>query len=208
MTSNTAPVDEVLLERFKRLSSGEIADTKLDTVTVLRPDIGALHTDCSVVGPVRTAMLDPSALCAPVGTLEDADEGEVVVIDADGCVDEAVWGDLLSAYATKRGVEGVVTNGAIRDVSGIRDLGFPAFARELTPRGPTGSGEEAERNVPVTVGGASIQPGDILVGDETGIVVIERDAAEDVLAAAEDIAEMERSVREHIDDGGALEDAL
>lgn len=207
MTEDIPPIDDELLERSERLSSGEIADTKLDSVTVLRADIGALHTDCSVVGPVRTAMLDPSALCAPVGTLEDADEGEVVVIDTDGCIDEAVWGDLLSAYAIERGVGGIVTNGAMRDVSGVRELGFPAFARELTPRGPTGS-EEAERNVPVTVGGASIQPGDILVGDETGVVVIERDAAEDVLAAAEDVAEMERDIREHVDGGGALEDAL
>lgn len=207
METTDEPINESILERFEKLSSGEVADTKLDSVTVLRPEIGATHTDCSVVGPVRTALLDPSMLCAPVRTLEEANEGEVIVIDADDCVDEAVWGDLLSAYAIEVGVSGVVTNGSIRDIDGIRELGFPVFSRERIPSGPSGS-EEAERNVPVTVGGASIQPGDILVGDETGIAVIERAAVEEVLEAAEAVAEMERGVREHIDGGGSLEDAL
>ena len=207
MTTGSDTIDESVVERFEHVSSGEVADTKLDAVSVLGPDIDPVHTDCEVVGTARTVTLDPSALCAPVTTLEKAHEGEVIVVDADDRIDEAVWGELLSRYAAATGVRGVITNGAIRDVTGIRDLGFPTFAKGRTPRGPSGS-EPAERAVPVTVGGSSIEPGDILVGDETGVVVVKRDDATDVIEAAEEVAETEQGVRQKLDEGETLENAL
>ncbi|WP_245634148.1 RraA family protein [Halalkalicoccus paucihalophilus] len=121
--------------------------------------------------------------------------------------EEAVWGELLSTYARSTGVRGVVINGAVRDVAGVRNLGFPVFARTVTPRGPSGR-KEVERNVPVTIGGVSIDPGDVLVGDESGVVAIDRDAVEDVTSAAETIAQTEREVGQLIDEGRALEEAF
>jgi 4-hydroxy-4-methyl-2-oxoglutarate aldolase len=127
------------------------------------------------------------------------------VQDADGRREQfdAARAEDPSTYASKVGVNGVVTNGAVRDLDGIRDLGSPVFARALTPRGPSGT-EEIDRNVPVTVGGAPIEPGDVVVADESGVVVIERDAVEDVTATAE----TERNVESLIHEGLSLERAL
>lgn len=207
MGSDTDPIDRTVLDQLKRCSTSAIADTKHERVKALSPDIEPVHTDCAFAGTVRTVSLDPSALWAPVQTLDTALEDEVVVVDADDSVDEAIWGELLSTFATAAGVTGMVTNGAVRDVSGVRDVGFPVFARAVTPRGPSGS-EEAGRNVQVTVGGVSIDPGDVAVGDESGVVVIEREAVADVASAAEAIAETEREVDRLIGEGRSLEQAF
>lgn len=207
MAQDTEPVDEAVLDRLKDCSAPAIADTKHDGVQVLSDEIEPVHTDCAFAGTARTVTLDPSSLWAPAQTLDTAREDEVVVVDADDRVEEAVWGELLSEYALRIGVRGVITNGAVRDVAGMRDAGFPAFARAVTPRGPSGR-EEVDRNVEVTVGGASIEPGDVLVGDETGVVVIDRDALEAVTSAAEDVAATEREVERLIDDGASLVTAL
>lgn len=196
-----------MLDRLEQCSTSAVADTNHDGVTALASAIEPVHTDGAFVGPVRTVALDPASLSAPVRTLDAAREGEVVVVDAEDSTDEAVWGELLSTYAAAAGVRGMVTNGAVRDVAGIRDCGFPVFARAVTPRGPSGS-EEAERNARVTVGGASIDPGDVLVGDDSGVVVIERAAVEEVAAAAETIAETERAAERLIREGRSLEGAF
>lgn len=207
MVTNTGSIDEAVLDRLEQCSTPAIADTKREDVTTLAPAIEPIHAGRAFAGVVRTVTLDPSALWAPVGTLDTALEDEVVVVDADDSVDEAVWGELLSTHAAATGVRGMVTNGAVRDVSAIRDVDFPVFARAVTPRGPSGN-EEDERNVQVTVGGAPIDPGDVLVGDDSGAVVIERDAAEEVASAAEAVAEAERDVERSIRNGTSLERAF
>lgn len=207
MPTDSEPVDETVLDRLEQCSTSAVADTKHESVETLASGIKPVHPDCTVAGTVRTVVLDPSALWAPVQTLDTASEDEVVVVDTNDSVEEAVWGELLSTYATARGVRGMVTNGAVRDIDGIRDLGFPVFSQAVTPRGPSGR-EEAERNVPVTVGGVSIEPGDVIVGDESGVVAIDRNAVEDVTSAAETVAQMEREVDRLIDEGRSLERAF
>lgn len=207
MPTNGDPVDDTLLDRLEQCSTSAIADTKHESVETLDSAIKPVHRDCTFAGTVRTVVLDPSALWAPVQTLDTALEDEVVLVATDDSVEEAVWGELLSTYATATGVRGMVTNGAVRDVAGIRDIGFPVFARTVTPRGPSGR-EEAERNVQVTVGGVSIDSGDVLVGDESGVVAIDRGAAEDVASAAETVARTEREVDRFIDEGRSLERAF
>ncbi|WP_251343455.1 RraA family protein [Haloplanus halophilus] len=207
MSTDPGPVESEVLDRLERRSPAAIADTNHGGVRTLAPGIDPVHADCAFAGTVRTVVLDPDALWAPVGTLDAAREDEVVVVDADESVDEAIWGELLSSYASEQGVRGMVTDGAVRDVSGIRELGFPAFAREVTPRGPSGDAA-VERDVRVTVGGASMAPGDVLVGDESGVVVIDRDAVEDVAAEADAVDRKERQVERLIDDGNSLERAF
>ncbi|WP_226023334.1 RraA family protein [Halomicrobium salinisoli] len=207
MSQEPEPVDGTVLDHLQNCTAPAIADTKHEGVQVVSGDIEPVHTDCAFAGTARTVTLDPSSLWAPAQTLDTAREDEIVVVDADDRVDEAVWGELLSEYAVEAGVRGLVTNGAVRDVAGMRDADFPAFARTVTPRGPSGR-EEVDRNVPVSIGGASIDPGDVLVGDETGVVVIDRDALDEVTSAAEDVAEKEREVERLIDEGATLEQAL
>lgn len=205
--SNPDPVKTTVLDRLEQCSPAAIADTGYNQVTVLSPDIEPVHSHCSFAGTVRTVALDPSALWAPVQTLDTAREEEVIVVDTEDTVEEAIWGELLATYATRIGVRGLVTNGAVRDVAGIRELDFPVFARSVTPRGPSGS-TEAARNVEVTVGDAKIAPGDVLVGGQSGVVAIKRDAVSEVTTAAESIVQTEREVAQLISDGRTLQEAF
>lgn len=207
MVTDNEPVDKTILDQLKQFSTAAIADTEHESVKTLAPAIKPVHPDCAFAGTVRTVALDSSALWAPVQTLDTALEDEVVVVDADDSVDEAIWGELLSTHATATGVRGMVTNGAVRDISGIREIGFPVFAQAVTPRGPSGS-EETERNVQVTVGGATIDPGDVLVGDESGVIVIDHDAVGVVTSAAEVVVQTEQEVDHSIGEGKSLEQAF
>jgi regulator of RNase E activity RraA len=207
MATDLEPLDDERTERLGHLSAAAIADAGHEGATVLSSAIAPLHTDCTFVGTARTSRLDPSGLWVPLRTLMDARTGEVVVVDAADEVSEAVWGELLSRYAEREGVVGLVTNGAVRDVAEIRALSYPVFAQGRTPRGPSGSGEAAV-DVPVTVGGATIEPGDVLVGDETGVVTIRRDAVAAVIDAAERVEATEREVQRRIDEGEPLDRIL
>ncbi len=207
MSSDPDPVDPELLARLAACSPAAVADTTHDSVATVAAAIDPVQPNCTFAGTARTVTLDPAALWAPVQTLDTARTAEVIVVDTDDSVEEAIWGELLSRYATAHGVRGLVTNGAVRDLDGIADCGFPVFARSVTPRGPSGHVED-ERNVPVTVGGVTITPGDVLVGDRSGVVAIDRDAVDEVTAAAETVVQTERTVDRLIHEGHSLEAAI
>ncbi|MFC6614402.1 RraA family protein [Halopenitus salinus] len=207
MTTDVDPVDETVLEGFRDLSSAVVADTKREDVAVLEGSIRAIHRDCSLVGTAKTTRVDPEAIWPPVESVVDADPGEVLVVDAGGAVREAVWGELLSTYAKESGVVGMITDGAVRDIADIRELEFPVFAPARTPRGPSGDGE-VEADVPVAVGGTLVSPGDVVIGDETGVTVVDPENADAVLEEAQAIEETEGAVREHVENGVSLADAM
>jgi 4-hydroxy-4-methyl-2-oxoglutarate aldolase len=103
--------------------------------------------------------------------------GSVLVADARAHEDTAVWGGILHTAAKKRGVVAVVVDGAMRDVAELRDSGLPAYARAVVPTGPH-KGFGGEINGPVQCGGVTVHPGDVLVGDDDGVVVIRPDQVE------------------------------
>lgn len=103
--------------------------------------------------------------------LEFCRPGDVLVIDAGGDLNNAIVGGILSFYAASIGVQGVVVDGAIRDVAEIRERDFPVYARGVTHRGPYKDGP-GEINVPISVGGMVVNPGDVVVGDQDGLLAI------------------------------------
>jgi RraA family protein len=107
--------------------------------------------------------------------------GDVLVIDGGGDITQALMGEIMATYAESLGVQGLVIDGAIRDVGAIREHDFPVYARAVTHRGPYKNGP-GEVNVPVTVGCMVVQPGDIIVGDQDGVLAI---APADVAAIIE-----------------------
>lgn len=108
--------------------------------------------------------------------LEFCRPGDVLVVDAGGDLHNAVVGGILTFYAAKIGLAGVVIDGAIRDVAEIRANEFPVYARGVTHRGPYKDGP-GEINVPITVGGMVVNPGDIVVGDQDGLLAIPQDGS-------------------------------
>lgn len=104
--------------------------------------------------------------------LEMAKPGDVIVVDAAGDMNQGMLGDIMVALAKKRGVAGYVVDGIVRDLRGMRHYSdVPVFARGLTPRGPWFDGP-GEINVPISCGGVVVNPGDIIIGDEDGVIVI------------------------------------
>lgn len=126
--------------------------------------------------------------------------GDVLVIDGAGEVTQALMGDIMASFAQSLGVQGLVIDGAIRDVGALSQRDFPVYARGVTHRGPYKNGP-GEINVPVTVGGMVVHPGDIVVGDEDGVLAIAPADVEAVIAGARKQAEKEAAALKSIAEG-------
>ncbi|AUL46485.1 methyltransferase [Bordetella trematum] len=126
--------------------------------------------------------------------------GHVLVIDAGGDLSNAVLGEIMKRYLQVHGCAGVVVDGAIRDVGAFEADSFPCYARGHSHRGPYKDGP-GEVNVPVSIGGQVIQPGDLLVGDEDGLVSFPAEEAEALIAAARAHADKEARIMEEIAGG-------
>jgi RraA family protein len=123
--------------------------------------------------------------------------GDVLVIDGDGCLDRALMGEIMKRVAQVRGFAGLVIDGAVRDVSAYREDSFPCYARGVCHRGPYKEGP-GEINVPVSISGVVVNPGDIVVGDDDGVVFISPSDARQVAAASRKKAADEAAVFEAI----------
>lgn len=126
--------------------------------------------------------------------------GHVLVVDAGGVTSNAIVGELLLLYAQQRGCAGFVIDGAIRDSAAFAEADFPCYARSVTHRGPYKTGPGAI-NVPVSIGGQVVQPGDVIVGDEDGLVSFPALEADRLIAAAERSRMHEQAIREEIATG-------
>lgn len=109
--------------------------------------------------------------------------GDVVVIDSGGTMNRSIMGEMMFTYAQGRGLAGIVLDGCIRDIGGTRNLDIPVYAKGITPQGPFKKGP-GEINVPIACCGQAVMPGDILIGDPDGVVVIHKEDAQYVVEAS------------------------
>jgi 4-hydroxy-4-methyl-2-oxoglutarate aldolase len=133
-------------------------------------------------------------------------EGAVVVLATTGRVDVALWGELLTTRLVARGGAGAVTDGGVRDVAGIRRLGVPVFAAGISPRDSMGRMLVTGFGEPVRCAGVDVAPGDLVRGDEDGVVVVPAELAQATLAAAEEKLGLERVVRDSLARGETAAD--
>ena len=158
----------------------------------LRP----MHDGAKLCGPAFTVRTSPGDNLLVHKAIDIAEPGDVIVVDAGGVNDNAIIGELMSARAEQRGVGGMVIWGAIRDSKELAQGSFPVYASGVTHRGPYKNGP-GEINVTVTIGGMTVNPGDIIVGDADGLIAVPQDQAEAVLASAKAIlAKEEKSMKE------------
>ena len=139
----------------------------------------------------------------PVEAIDVAGPGDVLVISNDGGTHIAPWGELATHSAKNRGVSGVVIDGAVRDVDDIREMAFPVFARATVPNAgePKGLGEI---NAEIACCGQEVRPGDWIVADESGVVVVPRERAYEVARRAMEVKKTEERIREEIRRGKTL----
>lgn len=144
-----------------------------------------------MVGRALTVQTRPGDNLVVHKAVDMAEQGDVLVIDAGGQTDRAIIGGLLGSYAQNRALAGIVLDGAVRDISELAGLDIPIFARGVSHLGPYKDGPGLIRGN-VAIGGTAVSQGDLVVGDEDGIVFIPRHRVADVVAAAEAVVERER----------------
>jgi RraA family protein len=173
--------DPDVVSGFGEFETPAISDL-MNRLYTMRQQIRPMtHPGLRILGPACTVKCYPGDNLMVHKGLDIAQPGDVLVVDASGSDMTAVLGDLVSTKARHRGIAGVVVDGLIRDLPAILALGdFPVFARGVTPLGPLHRGP-GEVNLPVSAGGVVVNPGDVIVGDLNGVVVVPRDIAPDLL---------------------------
>lgn len=145
------------------------------------------------IGTALTVRTRPIDNLAPYAALKFAKPGDVLVVAVDGSDTVSVLGDILLGMAKNAGIVSAVTDGVVRDLAGINQVGIPTFARALSPNSPFKDGP-GEVGLPITLGGVGISAGDILVGDVDGVVVVPRGDAGRVAAELKAIADKEATM--------------
>ena len=159
-----------------------------------------------LAGPAYTVRYLPvGSRTGTVGDyIEDVPPGSVVVLDNGGREDVTVWGELLTAAAIARGVAGTVVYGAHRDSASIRKLGYPIFSTAVYMRTGKGRVYAADTGGPVQVGGVHVEPGDFVVADSDGVVILPRSRSDEVRRIAEEIREAETEIARLVSGGVTL----
>ena len=139
--------------------------------------------------------------------IDDLDQGTVVVLDNQGRLDATVWGDLLTTAAAGRVVGGTVIDGVCRDVDRSIELGYPIFSRGNWMRTGKDRVRVEEIGGPVSIGGIRVEPGDLLLGDGDGLVVVPAASADAVIAASIEIERAEQAIRDALTGGASLRSA-
>jgi regulator of RNase E activity RraA len=174
-------VDAATVSAFKRLPVANISDS-MSRMTAGGARLRPLHAGGVLAGAALTVKTRPGDNLMIHKALDLAERGDVIVVDGGGDLSNALIGELMIAHAKVRGIAGFVLNGAARDYGTIRAGDFPVFAAGVTHRGPYKDGP-GEINVPVAIDGMVIEPGDLIVGDDDGLVCVPFAHTKEILAA-------------------------
>ncbi|MGQ9599355.1 MAG: RraA family protein [Anaerolineae bacterium] len=206
MSETEIPAAE-MIERYKRVHTPAVADI-LDKrglfKQVLPPQIQAIAPGMKVAGPVQTVKGTPTIihkdeyLEVAFAAYMAIEPGQVAVYDTSQDLGTAHWGEMISTTTQAKGCGGAIIDGGVRDVERIIELGFPVFARYKTPADIRGRWRYVEVGVPIRIGDVEIRPGDWVLGDSNGVVVVPQALAAEVLLAAEEVIEVENKIRQEL----------
>lgn len=169
-----------MVEAFSLLPVANVSDA-MARMTAAGPTLRPMHASGRMAGVALTVKSRPGDNLMLHKAIDMAVPGDVIVVDAGGDLSNALMGELMLAYAVKKGVSGFVLNAAIRDLDAFVSTNLPTYAAGVTHRGPYKDGP-GEINVPISIGGMVIEPGDIMIGDSDGVLCVPLADADDVLA--------------------------
>ncbi|KAB2947594.1 MAG: bifunctional hexulose-6-phosphate synthase/ribonuclease regulator [Candidatus Methanoperedens sp.] len=197
-------IDEKIIELLKQVSTPNISDAMHRKGAM--KDIHSICKGTKAVGKAVTVQTFPGDWAKPVEAINAALPGDIIVIN-NNSTHVAPWGELATLSSINKGVAGVVIDGAVRDVDDIRRLNFPVFATSIVPNAgePKGFGEI---NTEIQCGGQTVKPGDFIVGDDNGVVVIPRERAYEIARRAVEVEKNERRIRDEITRGKTLSEVL
>jgi 4-hydroxy-4-methyl-2-oxoglutarate aldolase len=191
---------EPIIERLSKLDTCAVSDA-LDSLGLKGATwgIGPLWQCPRIVGRAVTMKIKPAGLQQPtqhLGTapIEAANPGDIIVIDNGGQLQFSCWGGLLALSAKLKGVSGVVIDGACRDIDEARELSFPVYARGVVPMTARGRIMQESFNQEIQFGGVQCHPGDLVIADGSGVVIIPKQKEEEVIGAGEGIYQKEQEM--------------
>lgn len=174
---------EEIIAKIQKVPSTCVADAS-DGMNNMDTAIKPLKEGYKVCGRAVTVKMPAGDNSAVLRAIRAAKQGDILVIDSKGYTSRAVAGDFVAGLAQILGLGGMVVDGSIRDFIGIGNSGFPVFCRSVTASASNKNGG-GEINVPITCGGVAVNPGDIVVGDDDGVVIVPKDREQEILVAAE-----------------------
>jgi len=194
-------VDAALCARAAGVPAANIGDVA-NRMQAMRGGFHAYGGRKALAGPAFTVRVRAGDNLMLHEALDLARPGDVVVCDAGGDLGTAIMGDIMARHAARRGIAAIIVDGAIRDVEGLSQLHLGVWARSATPNGPYKDGP-GEIGYPVSCGGLVVMPGDLIAADLDGVVVIPREDAVAVIAAAEEHSRKEHDIIRSIDEDTA-----
>jgi 4-hydroxy-4-methyl-2-oxoglutarate aldolase len=205
-----------IVKGFREVATASVADA-VDKLAGKRGymdhPIKPRINDKRVVGPAVTVLEGPTTAFLPpqhaLDLIDSVAPGSVMVIGINGEADVAVWGGLMTAGAYARKLEGAVLDGGVRDITEIRrDYDFPVFSRSASPGTTLGRFKTLGSNIPVVCGGIEVNPGDIIVADIDGVVVVPKALAAEVLKMSQEIDKRELEQAKLIVQARSLKEGL
>jgi len=189
-----------IVNQFRNFSVSTIHEAVGKNVqSVMDPGIKPVAPDMKLVGTAVTVQCYPGDNVTVHRAMALAEPGDVIVVDGGGVVG-VMFGAQMAYQARRQGIAGVVVDGSVRDVAEIRRMNFPCFARLVSPQG-SAKENPGSINIPIKCGGVVVRPGDIIVGDDDGVVVVKPENAVEVLEKAAQREKREEEFRKLIDQG-------
>ncbi|CAH0291306.1 4-hydroxy-4-methyl-2-oxoglutarate aldolase/4-carboxy-4-hydroxy-2-oxoadipate aldolase [Peribacillus simplex] len=192
-------VDKRIVEEFQNVVTPHISDN-MSRLQGAISDLRPYHKGGKLVGTAVTVKTRPGDNLMVHKAIDLAQPGDVIVVDAGGDTTNAIVGEIMQRIAKKNGIAGFVIYGAIRDSLAFKHDSFPIYAKGVTHRGPYKDGP-GEINVRISLGGMIINPGDLIVGDEDGLIVVPIENVEEILQKVKIQAQREEEIFQSIEQG-------
>jgi 3-hexulose-6-phosphate synthase len=214
---------DFLLEQFSSKKYGEKTNLKVESLKITTsqisdalknltgengviPHVKPIKGNLKIYGKIVTVKTKQDDWGTPLKAIETAQKGEIIFVVCDGD-DIAVWGELFSKYAQEKGIRGTVIYGAMRDIEAVCDLNYPVFSRTVTPNAGNPKAE-GETNIPLECGGVTVKPGDWIIGDDCGVVVVPENILKKVIDEAVEIKKNEDEILRQLQEGVSLSDIV
>lgn len=195
-----------LVGSFRNIPTTVVADVAPGK-TVMASDLKPVSSEMTTVGTALTVATPPADNLTVHKAVTLAEPGDVLVVDAKGYEEAAIWGELLSTSALAHEITGTIVDGAVRDAAEVGNLGYPLFARAVSPKPPT-KAATGSINVPVACGNLAVDPGDIVIADAEGVAVLEPEIAREVREEATAKLDREATIANRVAEGDYLYDIL
>jgi len=207
---NAKEFDEQYRKRLEKMATTNLADA-MDTVATRGAVIGIKPMyDCpKIIGRAVTIKITAAGMLKSkhhlgVQAIDAASSGDVIIIDNRGDLNNNCWGEILAMGSKMKGISGVVVDGAARDIDACKEFGFPVYARGTVPITARGRIMQESFNEVVRIGDIQVRPGDIVMADINGVVIIPVEKLDEVLGAAETILQKETAMVEELKKGTSM----